>query len=114
MRQFRQDRPRRHEDTEASILKGDPYDNAITERIIGCAMEVHGELGPGLLESTYVAALCIELEAARLGLKRQIGLPLLYKGRLIGEYRPDLVGADRIVVEVKSIERFSPVTRRRC
>jgi GxxExxY protein len=91
------------------MLKGDAYDNSITERIIGCAMEVHRELGPGLLESTYVAALCIELEIARLTVKRQIGIPLFYKGQLIGEHIPDLVVADRIVVEVKSIERFNPV-----
>ena len=89
------------------MLYGD--DNAVTERIIGCAMEVHKHLGPGLLESVYEAALCIELRAATLPFKRQVGIPLYYKGELISEHRPDLVVNDCVVVEVKSIERYDPI-----
>lgn len=91
------------------MLYGTQTDNAATERIIGCALEVHRELGPGLLESVYESALCIELEAAGLPFKRQVGVPLRYKGHLISEHRPDLVVADQVIVEVKSIERLHPV-----
>ncbi len=83
--------------------------NELTEKIIGCAIEVHRELGPGLLEATYEAALCIELEAAHLNVRRQPVFPVSYKGRAIGEYRLDMIVEDAVVVEIKSVERFDPV-----
>jgi len=55
--------------------------NRITEKVIGCAIEVHRNLGPGLLESLYEAALAIELEAAGLAVARQVPLQVRYKGR---------------------------------
>jgi GxxExxY protein len=81
----------------------------LTEAIVGCAIEVHKELGPGLLESVYETALCIELTAAGLAFKRQVGIPLLYKGQLISEHRPDVVVAELVVVEIKSIERLQSI-----
>jgi GxxExxY protein len=84
-------------------------DNKLTERIIGCAIEVHKHLGPGLLEATYEAALCIELEDAGLRIQRQVTYPVIYKGRTIGDYRIDLIIQDAVVVELKSVERFDPV-----
>jgi GxxExxY protein len=84
-------------------------DTDLTDRIIACAIEVHKQLGPGLLESVYETALCLELTDAQLPFKRQIGVPLHYKGQLISEHRPDLVIADRVIVEVKSIERLDPI-----
>ncbi len=81
----------------------------LTERIIGCAIEVHRHLGPGLLESVYESAMCLELRSVGLPFARQVGVPLLYKGELIAEHRPDLVVDDRVVVEIKSVERFNPV-----
>lgn len=83
--------------------------NELTERIIGCAIEVHRELGPGLLEGTYESALAIELESAGLRVNRQPVFPVLYKGKTIGEYRLDLIVQDLAVVEVKSVERHDPV-----
>ena len=83
--------------------------DALSERIIGCAITVHRALGPGLMESTYEEAVCIELTEEGLSYTRQIGVPVLYKDRLIGEYRPDLVVEDRIVVEIKSVERLAGV-----
>jgi GxxExxY protein len=59
----------------------------LTERIIGCAIEVHRELGPGLLEATYEAVMCVEFRAAGLRFEQQVILPVLYKGHPIGEYR---------------------------
>lgn len=81
----------------------------LTHEIIRCAIEVHRHLGPGLLEATYEEALCIELTDAQLPYKRQISVPVLYKGRLIGEHRPDLVVAEKVVVEIKSVERLHAV-----
>jgi len=83
--------------------------NQVTEAIIGAAIEVHRNLGPGLLEATYEAALSIELEDRGMLHTRQAAIPLLYKRRPIGEYRLDLLVEDLIVVEIKSVERFDPV-----
>ena len=81
----------------------------LTERIIGCAIEVHRTLGPGLLESAYVEALSAELEEVGLRFRRQVPVALNYKGRYLGEYRLDLLVEDTVVVEVKAVERFDPV-----
>jgi GxxExxY protein len=81
----------------------------LTERIIGCAIEVHRILGPGLLETTYEEALCIELGDAGLHYQRQLAIPAVYKGRTIGEYRLDLLIEDLVIVELKSVERLDPV-----
>jgi GxxExxY protein len=81
----------------------------LTERIIGCAIEVHRQLGPGLLEQTYEAALCIEFQNAGVNFVRQPIFPVIYKGQTIGEYRLDLIVADAVVVEIKSVERFDPI-----
>ena len=83
--------------------------NKITESIIGCAIEVHRQLGPGLLESTYESALCIELGDVGLRYQQQLIVPVVYKGRIIGEYRVDLMVEDSVIVEIKSVERFDPV-----
>lgn len=91
------------------MLYGDDDTNALTDRVIACAIEVHRELGPGLLESVYERALCIEFSAARIEFKRQVGIPLYYKGELLSEHRPDLIVAERIIVEVKSVETLNPV-----
>ena len=80
--------------------------NKLTERIIGCAIEVHRQLGPGLLESTYEAALAIELECAGLSFERQLVFPVLYKNMKIGDYRLDLLVQNEVVAEIKSVERF--------
>ena len=120
----------------------------VTDRILGCALEVHRHLGPGLLESVYESAMCIELRSRGISFKRQFGVPLYYKGELISEHLPDLTdpgrGAtsvtvdaqghptsvvdalgtvtrgtydaagnliveERVVVEVKSLERLAPI-----
>jgi GxxExxY protein len=83
--------------------------NPLTERIIGCAMEVHRVLGPGLLESLYESALCRELSSVGLSFVRQVSVPVEYKGESVGEYRLDLLVEDQIVIEIKAVERFDPV-----
>ena len=78
-------------------------------RIMGCALEVHRQLGPGLLESTYESALCIEMKAKGLRYARQVSIPLHYRGELIAEHRLDLIVEGTIVVEIKSVERLVPL-----
>jgi len=83
--------------------------NKLTEKIIGCAIKVHKELGAGLLESIYESAMCIEINSSGLKFQRQKLLPVYYKGYRIGEFRVDLVVEEMILVELKSVERFDPV-----
>lgn len=84
--------------------------NKITESIIGSAIEVHKSLGPGLLESTYLACLSYELSKKQLDVKKQLGLPLVYKeiDLEIG-YRLDLLVEDKVVIEIKSVECLTDV-----
>jgi GxxExxY protein len=89
-----------------------PYDGPhamLTHRIIGCAIEVHRHLGPGLLESVYETAMVFELARQAIPLQRQVGLPLHYKGELISEHRPDLIVDNAVVVEIKSVTRLEPI-----
>src|SRR5438132_8673449 len=92
--------PQSHEVTEL---------NPLAERIIGCAIEVHKALGPGLLESIYETALCIELGDAGLPYTRQVPVPAFYKGQLLGARRVDVIVDDRVLLEIKSVERHNPV-----
>jgi GxxExxY protein len=85
------------------------HETELTERIIGCAIQVHRTLGPGLLEAPYVAALAIELAHKRLGFERQRKIPLEYRGASIGNYHIDLIVENRVVVECKSVSRLEPV-----
>lgn len=83
---------------------------AVSQKIIGCAIRVHRELGPGLLESVYEACLAYELSREGLDARRQVPLPIRYGEVLIDEgYRLDLVVNDAILVELKSIEVILPV-----
>ena len=78
-----------------------------TYEIIGAAMEVHRELGPGFLEAVYQEALAIELAERNISFKRECSLPILYKGKeLTSSYRADFVCFDEIIVELKTVEHF--------
>jgi GxxExxY protein len=81
----------------------------LTKRIIGCAIEVHRALGPGLLEAAYHAALSIEFDSVGLPFKSQVRVPATYKNHSIGEYRIDFMVENAVIVEVKSVARFDPV-----
>ncbi len=85
-------------------------DAVLSERVIGCAIEVHRHLGPGLLESAYEDCLYFELAQAGLAARRQVELPVHYKGiRLALGYRLDLLVEERLVLEIKSVERVLPI-----
>ena len=82
----------------------------LTQEIIGAAIEVHRELGPGLLESACEECLYHELHLRGLTFERQVPLPVLYKGlRLDCGYRLDVVVENAVVLELKSVERVLPV-----
>lgn len=82
----------------------------LTEQIIGAAIEVHRELGPGLLESVYERALCHELGLRNLLVQRQIPVPLRYKGiDLECSFRIDIMVQNTVVLELKSIAHLLPV-----
>jgi GxxExxY protein len=84
--------------------------NSLSHRIIGAALRVHTEIGPGMLESAYDACLAFELLQDGLSIERQRPLPLTYRGhRLDCGYRLDLVVEDVVIVEVKSIGRVERV-----
>jgi GxxExxY protein len=84
--------------------------NALTERIIGAAIEVHRELGPGLLEAVYEECLCVELKSRGLAFQRQIQLPVQYKGaRVDCGFRLDLLVEGRVVLELKAVEQVLAV-----
>ena len=84
--------------------------NQLTREIIGAAIEVHRHLGPGLLESAYETCLAYELTELGLAFERQTALPLIYKDIQLDQgYRIDLLVEEKVVVEVKAIERITPV-----
>ena len=84
--------------------------DALSNRVIGCAIEVHRHLGPGLLESAYEQCLAHELKLAGIPFSVQHPLPVDYKGvRLDCGYRIDLLVDQKIVVEVKSVSELAPI-----
>jgi GxxExxY protein len=85
-------------------------ENEISKVLIGCAIDVHKELGPGLLESTYEVCLEYELKEHGLDVQRQLILPVNYKGKLIDAgYRIDLLVNERVIVELKAVEEMTKV-----
>jgi len=85
-------------------------DSELTDQIIGCAMVVHSALGPGLLESVYEACLEYELKISGLQVERQKLLPVRYKNiKLDDGLRMDMVVNNRVVIELKCVERLQPV-----
>ena len=82
----------------------------LTEQIIGAAIEVHRALGPGLLESAYEECLCRELDLRALAFRRQVSLPVEYKGvNLDCGFRLDLIVQGEVILELKCVERVLPV-----
>lgn len=82
----------------------------LTSRILAAAIEVHRELGPGLLESAYEKCLCRELELGRIPFQRQVPLPVVYKGiNLDCGYDMDVVVDRKVVLELKAVETLLPI-----
>lgn len=87
----------------------EPEVEQLLHATIGCCLRVHRELGPGLLELTYVRAISIELAHAGVPYAREKCVKVFYRGELLTEQRLDLVVAGRLVVEVKSVAQLAPV-----
>jgi GxxExxY protein len=84
--------------------------NDLAYKIVGCAIEVHKQLGPGLLESVYEICFVEELKAQGLNIQRQVPVPMIYKGKDLGTTLVlDLVVNDLIIVELKAVEVIIPV-----
>ncbi|MBK6937440.1 MAG: GxxExxY protein [Chitinophagaceae bacterium] len=91
------------------MVNGKLY-NSITERIIWCAIEVHKELGPGLMESVYEVCLKRILEKEGLSVKSQVSVPVCFQGEILDkEFIIDILVEDLIVLELKSVEVILPV-----
>ncbi len=89
-----------------AFIETDPF----SRRVIGCAIEVHRTLGPGLLETIYEACLCFELASAGLAFTRQQRLPVTYKGQPVDcEFKSDIVVEDTVLTEIKSVQTILPV-----
>ena len=88
-----------------SVIQDDP----LTRRIIACAIEVHKKLGLGLLEKLYKEAMLIELELNGLKVEKNVQVPVEYKGKPIGDYFIDLLVADTVILELKSVERHDSI-----
>jgi GxxExxY protein len=94
--------------------KYDKYPHSdITQKIIGCAIDVHKNLGPGFKESAYENALLVELGNRAVQYERQEPVTIIYKGRKVGRYRMDLVVEGKIVVELKAVKSINNEDRRR-
>ena len=82
----------------------------LSNRVIGCALEVHRNIGPGLLESTYEQCLAFELNAAGIAFRLQCPLPVNYKGmKMACGYRVDVLVADTLILELKSVDKILPI-----
>ena len=97
---------RRQEKKEENMDERDP----LTAEVIGAAIEVHRELGPGLLESVYEVCLCRELALKGIAYQRQAPLPIVYKGeRLDADLRIDILLPGKLILELKAVEKILPV-----
>jgi GxxExxY protein len=85
-------------------------ENQLSYSVIGAVIEVHKQLGPGLLEHVYEEALAIELEIRRIPFERQCQVPLRYKGRsLRGKLRVDFLVAGKLILELKAVEQMHEI-----
>ena len=83
--------------------------HGLTERVIGLAIGVHRTIGPGLLESVYEECLCQEFKRAGIRFRRQVSIPVVYKGTAIPlGFRADILVADAVILEIKGVVAFIP------
>jgi len=99
--------PQRHEGHKE---KNNMTENEVSFKIIGAAIEVHKQLGPGLLESSYEYCLAYELQQQALDVKQQVSLPLIYKNiKLDAGYRIDLLVENKVIVEIKAVDALADI-----
>jgi GxxExxY protein len=93
---------------QETMKPGNPVDE-LTDRIIGAAIRVHRELGPGFLESVYEEALAVEFSEQGIRFERQKPLPILYREHHVGEHRLDFLVENAVVLELKAIADFENI-----
>jgi GxxExxY protein len=102
------------DDLIAKLLKPERHEpdrelDRLAHQVIGAAIEVHRQLGPGLLEGVYEKAMCIEFELRGIPFRRQSGVGITYKGRAVGKGKLDLLVGERLIVELKAVEKLAPI-----
>ena len=83
--------------------------NRLSDLVIGAAIEVHRQLGPGFMEAVYEEALCVELQLRGIAFIRQAPISVSFKNQIVGEGRVDLLIEDKLVVELKAVEKLSTI-----
>lgn len=92
-----------------NMVEPDKQLDELAHVVIGAAIEVHRQLGPGYLEGIYEEALCLELADAGIGFERQKEIGVAYKGRVVGKHRLDLLVGGRLLVELKTVEELAAI-----
>ena len=100
-----------YEGEDPPYVELDPELNQISGEVIGAAIEVRRELGPGFDEESYEAAMCIELRRRNIPFACQVWFDVVYKGEIIGRKRVDMIVRDRVVIELKAVEKLVPIHR---
>ena len=90
-------------------LRSMDHDYSVTGLVIGCAIEVHKKLGPGLKEDSYENALCEALARRNIKFEKERSFRVTFEGKSVGKYRPDLIVEQTVVVEIKSVDRLIPL-----
>jgi GxxExxY protein len=101
--------PRRQERQEKMLIEPDKKVDELARAVIGAAIEVHRQLGPGFLESVYEEALCVELATGEIAFERQKEISVIYKGLQIGRQRIDLLVGQALIVELKTVEELAEI-----
>ena len=107
----RQDAESAEGEEGAEIRRDEPGQelDRLTYAVIGAVIDVHRVLGPGLLESVYEEALCVELKLRGISFARQVRLSVEYKQHRVGKARLDLVVGERLILELKAVDRLAPI-----
>lgn len=97
---------------ESETRQGELMDcsDDIVQLVIGAAIDVHRELGPGLLESAYELAMLVEFQHRGICAKRQVEVPVIYRGAELGTgFRADFIIEEKLILELKAVDRLAPV-----
>lgn len=95
------------QDPGDQLWEPDSEMNSLTHAVIGAAIEVHRELGPGLDESLFREAMCIEMTLRRIPFQKELEVDVRYKGRVIGKRRLDFLIAGKLILELKAVEQIT-------
>jgi GxxExxY protein len=98
-----------YEGEEPPLIEPDPETDELARAVIGAAIEVHRQFGPGLDEGLYRNALCVELNLRGIPFQKEVVIDVLYKGEPIGKKRIDFIVGGKLIVELKAVEQLAPL-----